>query len=459
MTGQGAFEGDGEISFHVVADPLTDPTLPAVVEFVGTQDYGVEEVKGHTIGLGTYEVAAGTVEEVRVCVNFREHDNGGLNGGDDTGAACTVIPLVCSAADANGDGRADGSRRRDDWVASNQLCGDNQCNGSVAAMFETMAEDADNDNVVNAKDVTPDVCDEELKGTEGIGALVYYQFGDSGMTSLFQAIGVNLAQIYPHYDYVVLVADQQASNPMHVKAAAFSGANKVFPPTREGLLDGVQELTSRGLRFDTFVFSHGTEAGVANDSSFETITGDPITGDFLLASLGDSFESGTEVGGIPIVAWWSTTCFAARQVDVWMAIGALTTSGSIDTYFYPNSWGLFFSDWVGGDQYKIAVDTSTPWSVVTAAEMLMDSQSQMPPFLCQYDDPSTPQPGDPSGLATGLNGCAVAFFTGNDSLHPILDYEQDLSGAENMARSSVRVFLGDGTITFGAPLRQGSAWP
>jgi hypothetical protein len=46
-----------------------------------------------------------------------------------------------------------------------------------------MAVEADMDNIPNHDDFT-EICDEELKGTEGIAALVYFHYDDNGLITL-----------------------------------------------------------------------------------------------------------------------------------------------------------------------------------------------------------------------------------------------------------------------------------
>lgn len=458
-SGQGFAEGRGEISFSASADPLDDPSLPTTSANVATQIYNPEQSYGQSVDLGTYDVAVGTQQRVRVCVDFVEHDNGGVNGVDDLANGCTTLVLQCSGADLNGDGVADGAASSSTTIGPRQLCGDNQCNGSVSAVVETMAADADMDGVENDDDFTPELCDEAEKGELGIGLVVYYHFGDTWLTSLFQGIGTGISGMYPHYDYVILLADQDASNPFNINDDMFREADLVLPPTREGLLDAMQEMTSRGLRFDVDVFSHGHKVG-PDDSDFETISGDAITGDWLVAAT-DPAEVGTARGGVPIVAWWSTTCIAARQIDAWIEIGTLAASGAVDVQFNANTIGNYSTSWFSGFTYQISVDTSVTATTVFAVETLVNQEGKASPWSCKKDDPATSTPNDGPGIVLDKNACAEDFF--NDSLGPndakynIEEvYDTNVSGAQNMQIASTRVFLGDTSITFAAP---GKDWP
>ncbi|MCA9622964.1 MAG: hypothetical protein KC731_28290, partial [Myxococcales bacterium] len=346
VNGQGVSEGRGEISLVATADPLDTAGLPTTLAATGIEIYNPEQTNSQSLNLGTYEVAVGSQERVRVCVDFTEHDGGGANGGDDLATGCTTLVLRCSGQDLNGDSVPDGFAGASGTVGPVQLCGDNQCNGWVSAGVEALAADADMDGVENDEDFTPELCDEAEKGENGLGLITYYHFGDDWLTSLFQGIGTGVASTYAPYDFVILVSDQDASNPANVNAAMFRNADLVLPPTRDGLMDAMREMTRRGLRFDMNVFSHGHGSG-PDDADFETISGGQITGDWLVGAAQPD-QTGTPFGGIPLMAWWSTTCIAARQIDAWIDIGGIVASGAVNIQFNANTLGSYFGAWSGG---------------------------------------------------------------------------------------------------------------
>lgn len=440
-TGQGLSEGKGEMSSVYTAStsvPLTVSTT--LVPAAGHLVYTVGERKHHEVLLGTYEVAEGDTLPVQVCANFTEHDNGGLNGTNDIGGDCVTLPLGCVA------GR--GHAGIPETPLASTLCGDNQCNGSMSAWVETLPADADGDGVPNEDDFTPEICDEAEKGENGVGLLLYFHYEDDSFTTLFQAAGTNLADIYPFYDYVAFVADSEDSNPWAANREAFSEADAVFPPTQDGLMDAMQELTRRGMRFDTFVHSHGTKNG-ADDSEFETLGFRPkISGDWLLEATEPDLI-GTARGGIPIVAFWGTTCLSLRQIDAWHEIGAITGEGAIDVDFFPQKWGPFSTDWVAGERFRDAVEDSHLTSIVLASAALVEAQGSVHPWWCP---PSVTHPGG----VLGNNVCAIDFFNRDDgdesdmTAYPIQDvYDSTLSGFENMLISSETSFIGDDQIRFG----------
>jgi len=452
-TGQGATEGRGEIRGIFTAEPVAAPPGSALTTAVmPEQDFNVGQDVGLDLALGEYRVPAGTTLDVRVCASFVENDYGGFNGEDDFSKPCTIVRLAC--------GPVVGQRTTPRALGPALFCQDDgaYCNGSMSAAIELIRKDADGDNIPNETDVTPDVCDEELKGTNGIGLVLYFHYDDGGPATLGQSLWTNLTSIYGAYDYVVLVADNHTSNPNNTSQAAWTDADRVFPPTRDGLRDAIQHMTAEGYRFDVFIHSHGYPDGT-DDSEFEVLSGDRVTGQWLVDTTAPEV-AGTARGGIPIVAVWGTNCYAVDQNDAWDEVGAIAGSGGFKVQFYPNAWGNFGDAWIAGQDYQTAVDDSVTATVIQDAEDLIYAMGSVAPWWCAYGL---------SVLGRGL--CAEDFFTDtdrdtdgphgpdkdtDDAAYDIVEiYDNTLSGAQNMSISSARTFVGDTTVTFGGP---GHTW-
>src|SRR5262249_58014952 len=201
-----------------------------------------------------------------------------------------------------------------------------------------------------------------------------------------QAFGLNFGTVFSSYSYVVVVADNDTSNPLNLNAQLFAQADKVFPSTREGLLAAMRDLTAGGWRFDTFVFAHGYESG-PDDASFEVSTGDLITGDWLVSAT-DPCAVGTARGGVPSMAWWSPTCLAARQIDAWIEIGTVSDSGARVVNFFPEEWANFIGNWTSGQGYKTAVDSARTPTVISLSNFEIREEGEAAPWGCVADDPS-----------------------------------------------------------------------
>jgi hypothetical protein len=447
-TGQGVSEGRAELSGEFTAHPMdAAPGTGDTVVDVAEEEYTVGQANGLELDLGTYHVPTGGTRYVQVCSSFVEADSG-LNGKDEYANGCVNLELTCDASTGQpsferGSGKLD-------------LCNVNGCNGSVSAEFSVKAADADMDGVPNDDDFTPELCDEENKAQGGMALLLYFDYNDNPLITLGQSLWTDLATVYSAYDYVVLVADNQASNPGGTSNAAWDGADRVFPPTRQGLLDAMQHLTSRGYKYDTFVHAHGYTMSDPADSEFETLpnSGGYISGAWLVSAT-DPDAIGTERGGIPIVGWWSTTCIAARQIDAWIQIGAITASGAVQVQFFPNTWRNFARSWIGGQTYLHAVNTSLTGLVVAEAEGLVEAQGMLPPWYCLPAN---------SDSVLAQSACAYDFFTdtdgnatGDEAGYELQEiYNPSLTGAQNMFISSTRQFLGDTSIRFGGGAH---TWP
>lgn len=440
VTGQGVSEGKGEISTVFTATTNAPPSVTTTsIPATGSLKYTVGESKYHGQVLATYTVPAGGNLPVQVCADFTEHDNGGINGADDLASGCTVLNLQCDPVNGQPSFTSD--------IGPLALCGPNQCNGSVAATIKVMRADADMDGVDNDDDFTPEPCDELEKGENGIALLEYFHYDDDEFTTLAQSLGADLSRPYPAYDFKVLLIDSETSNPAGANSKAIREADYVFPPTRAGLLDAMQLLTSEGYRFDGIVHAHGYKNG-ADDSKFEVLDGGMISGNWLVNNT-EPGDIGTARGGVPLMAWWSTTCIAERQIDAWKEIGGLVASGAVDVQFYPNAFHNYVDNWLSMQTYLDAVDNSVTPGVVTASEALIAAQGATAPWWCV------------APTVLGLNVCAEDFFNDdvgpNDAAYNIWEvYDHTVSGADNMAISSERDFIGDTNLRFGAAL---SSWP
>ena len=280
--GQGVSEGKGEIRGMFFANPLDVPSgTEETVAVSPTQDYSAGQSQGMSLDLGTYRVEVGDTRDIEICASFAEDDNGGSNGNDDFSQPCRTITLRCDAQT--------GQPSFDAPLGPEAFCevqsdGEERCNGSMGGTISVKAADADMDEIPNEDDFTPELCDEELKGTGGIAALVYFHYDDNGLITLGQSVWTDLAKVYDAYEYVVLVADNATSNPENTSGAAWSNADRVFPPTRAGLLDAMQDLTARHYRFDTLVHAHDYKRS-PTDSEFEAMKPpDHVEGDLYRIS-------------------------------------------------------------------------------------------------------------------------------------------------------------------------------
>lgn len=443
VTGQGISEGRGEIS--AVIHSREPPSNVHQAAWLLEEKYVVGETKGHDEAFAQYTIPSGQNIDIQVCAEFTEHDGGGPNGQDDEAKACRMINIACDPVDGI-------VTSPPVVLGPADFCGPNTCLGSAAATVQVMRADADGDGIPNIEDYTPEPCDEVNKGQLGVGLLLYYHYDDDSFTSLWQSVGTHLSEHYASYDYVVLLMDSTSSNSLATSTPAFTGADLVLPPTRDGLIEGMQELTSRGLAFDVFVHAHGYDRALdPDDAKFEVLEDEMIHGEWLVDAT-DPDNIGTARGGVPIVAFWGTTCWSDRQIDAWEEVGAMTASGAYHIQFHPNAWDNFWDNWVAGVPYRTSVDTSVTFGVRSAVNALMLAQSAWVPFATW--------PFQSCDGPLGLSYCADDFFNddiGFDAAYDLSDvYDHNLSGRDNMDITSTRTFTGLEMTTFGGGAH---VWP
>ena len=497
--GQGISEGALELNVQASAGTATTSwpgALPAVHDdFVpGTT---VPAGKGHVIA--SFTVPAGQVKKVKTCASFTEVDNGGANGVDDVGSACTQVTMTATAAAG---GKVVCSATPAAPTVSATLCGDNQCLGSAAAHFEVMVKDADMDGVENDEDFTPDVCDQAEKGQKGRASLVYFHMGDGPMTTFFQAFATDLSKALAGYDYRVVILDPTYAGPFLVNAQALGQADLVLDPFEDNLYLAMQEITRRGYDMDIWIWSHGAQMtrvglqrtdimsldedecapmpdeicgnGLDDDGDALVDEGDcgPVPqgeicwngsdddGDGFVDEADGIFDSeivqhltpdriGTTL--VPIRMVYSIACFAEGMNWAWDLVGAYVTSGTLGIDFYPVFYGGFADAWSSASTYADAVVLSDKPGDRSLVNTYVDLQSV--PWNC--DDVSFPNGQEELLEVRALNPCARDFFVdddgaevGDDAVYDIgaSAYDASLSGQANMDAQSTRIIDGDGTI-------------
>lgn len=505
LSGQGASEGSMEVSVEAEADgnadvPWPASPIPLPPGLVMTNEFvpGQSTATGKGNVLATVTVASGQQVVVPMCATITEHDNGGTNGGDDTGTACTNVTLT--AAQRPG-GKVLCQSSPSAPRADTNLCGDNQCNGSFRAHFEVMVTDADGDHVENEDDFTPDLCDEENKGQLGRASLVYFHMGDGPMTTFYQSMGTDLSKALTGYDYTVLIIDPTYAGPFLVNAAALAGVDLVLEPYEANLYLGMQEITQRGYDMDVWLFSHGNQLHDANGvpyTKFASLDTDECTGvpdgelcgngvdddeDLVIDEAaceaipagelcwtgddedGDGIEDENDgiwqfeitqrldpaligTDSVPIRMLYSIACFHQGMNDAWTSVGAKVVSGTLKINFFPVFFGGFADAWNTARTYDAAVVQSD--NVLDRGLVYTFMESAGLTFNC---DDIGDGVWEEALSVLGLNLCARDFFVdddgqGSDKAEYDLgaDYDAALSGASNMDAQSLRVRLGDGTI-------------
>ena len=117
-------------------------------------------------------------------------------------------------------------------------------------------------------------------------------------------------------------------------------------------------------------------------------------------------------------------------IDAWQEIGAIASSGAIDINFWPNAYGNFVDNWLMGDIYRTAVDSSVTMGVIAASSAVIAGQGTIGPYWCFGSTIHD--------TVLGKNACAEDFFNddigSNDAQYDISEvYDFSVSGARNIA--------------------------
>lgn len=271
--------------------------------------------------------------------------------------------------------------------------------------------------------------------TKGAASVVFFYYGDSKFLTLAQET-LKLKRAMEGYRQVVLLKHDVIPAPFDLSAADEREADVVVAPTRANLVAQLRRLATEGYMIDLWLFSHGAPgAFVASTGQHGTV--DLVGAAEILAALQ---PASTGLAVLPIRMVWSTLCYGASLNETWRAIGAKVVAGSRAVNFYPNQFGRFATAWNSGMVgYLAALERAD-----TAA-----SRTLVQTYLATMDAPAHRQEwgGCPIGRhILGDHPCAKAYFTRRWGLTE-QEWGDDLSGKDNMRRSSAKVIAGPGTLT------------
>ncbi len=268
---------------------------------------------------------------------------------------------------------------------------------------------------------------------KGEASIVYFYMGDSYLTTLAQETVV-LSKAFEKADYKILLYDDNATATSKISSAkAISQADALYDPTKAGLVAAINEAIDEGYVVNLWIFSHGstyTKSDGSEVAYFKAQDG-LITEDYLKRELGADCD-------LPIRMVYSGACFHSQMNDTWRSLGAKAAVGARWINFYPTQYGRFTDLWNQGKSFTDAVAGSN-----TAAGRTV-VQTYIAALSLEYSGK-----GDCSLIPNvlGETDCAAWFFTGGGPYDFGDDYNETLSGKENMNKASKKIIAGDKQIT------------
>jgi hypothetical protein len=274
-----------------------------------------------------------------------------------------------------------------------------------------------------------------VRVTKGAASVVFFYYGDSKFITLAQET-LRLKTAMEGYQQVVLLKHALIPAPFVLSSADERVADLVIAPTQANLFAQLQRLATEGYLIDLWIFSHGAPgAFVASTGQHGSV--DLVGAAEIAAALR---PASTGLDALPIRMIWSTLCYGASLNATWREVGARVVAGSRAVNFYPNQFGRFATAWnsgmVGYQEALERADTAVSRTLVQTYLATMDA----PAHRKQWG-------GCPIGRhVLGDHPCARAYFTRRWGLTED-EWDDGLSGKDNMHRSSAKIIAGQGTLT------------
>ena len=264
---------------------------------------------------------------------------------------------------------------------------------------------------------------------------VFSYYGDSKFITVFQET-LKLKKAMEGYDLKVLLKHNALPRAIDLSERDEEEADIIAAPTQANLFKYIKEVAQDGHMIDLYIFAHGATGAFTASSGRHEAPPDYVRSSEIMSALS---PASTGLAEVPIRMIWSTLCYGATLNDTWRSVGAKVVSGSPKVNFFPNQFGRFIDEWNKGNvSYRVALeraDTAASRTVVHTA-MLAHARLHRKEWG-----------GCPFGKTIlGDHPCAKDYFT-TMWYERKSDYDDTLSGKENMNRGSKKVIAGDGSLT------------
>lgn len=270
--------------------------------------------------------------------------------------------------------------------------------------------------------------------SKGAASLVFFYYGDSPFFTLGQET-LKLKKALTGYGRKILLKHDFIPEPFDLSSQDEKEADIVDIPTADNLVRYLKELAEDHYMIDLWIFSHGSQ-GSFRVSKGQHGSNGTFTANDIVTKLG---SAQTGLAEFPLRMIWSTLCFGESLNQAWQSIGAKVVGGATGVNFYPNRFKRFADEWNEGNvSYQSAVAASDNAGVRALVQSF---------FLTHALATRRQWGGCKFGQTVlGDSPCAKEYLT-QMWFFPAAEYNNALSGKENMNRSSTVVFAGDKTLT------------
>lgn len=270
---------------------------------------------------------------------------------------------------------------------------------------------------------------------KGAASLVFFYTGDSKYTALCQET-LKLKKAMEGYKKIVLLKHQQTPSWLDFSEKDEKLAAVIETPTKLNLFRYLKELTSEGYYIDLWLVGHGS-AGSFRVSKGTYGENESCTAADVTANLSGSATGYTK---IPIRMIWQTLCYGSTLNATWQGVGAKVLGGARHVNFYPNQYGKFTDQWNKGTvDYEDCYEESDSAASRTVVQTYILGDAKVKKIAGKWC-------GCPfAKTVLGTHECACDYFT--TFWLSKSEYQNDLSGKENMNRSSEFIIGGDKSLT------------
>lgn len=258
-------------------------------------------------------------------------------------------------------------------------------------------------------------------------SLVFFYFGDSYLTRLGQET-VPVGKALEGYDRSVLLHFETKAGPFEVSKQDEKHATVVDTPTEAHFLEQLADLKKQDFEVDLWLFSHGSP-GLFRVSK----------GEYGENTWARADHVSTHVEPMKLRAVWQCNCYGASWNETWRKLGAKVSAGARFVNFYPTRFSGFVNRWRDkGEGFGTAIDKSDTALVHTPAQawILADAMSR----LKEWNGTVLSAP-----TVLGENDASGRYFS---TCWLGVDHDDQLSGKQNMNRSSRMLVEGDASLRF-----------